>query len=176
MNQSRNYNVTFREIQQFRQKWIWALLLLVDLSIIIPFGYGMFKQLMLGQTWGNQPMSDTAIAIVGIVSIIFMGGFTYLFYVLKLIIEVRDDGLYIQFFPFSRQLISFDNIKTCEVRTYRPIKEYGGWGIRYGKKGKAYNISGNKGVQLDFYKGKPLLIGSQKPEKLAQAIKIGMKE
>ena len=93
-----------------------------------------------------------------------------------MIITVRDDGLYIQFFPFSQKLISFNNIKTCEVRTYSPIKEYGGWGIRYGKKGKAYNISGNKGVQLDFYEGQPLLIGSQKPEELAQAIKIGMNE
>jgi hypothetical protein len=39
--------------------------------------------------------------------------------------------------------------------------EYGGWGIKYGKMGKAYNVSGNRGVQLEFTDGKRLLIGSQ---------------
>jgi len=36
--------------------------------------------------------------------------------------------------------------------------------------GKAYNVSGNRGVQLEFTDGKCLLIGSQKPEQLDSAI------
>jgi hypothetical protein len=119
-------------------------------------------------------MSNTALAIVGMVVIIFVVGLTYLFYTMKLITEVRDDDLCVKFFPLSRQVISFDSIKRCEVRTYNPIKEYGGWGIRYGKRGKAYNVSGNRGVQVEFYVGKPLLIGSQKPEELERAINMRM--
>ncbi len=34
------------------------------------------------------------------------------------------------------------------ARKYRPIREYGGWGIRYGWNGRAYSTSGNEGVQL----------------------------
>jgi hypothetical protein len=34
----------------------------------------------------------------------------------------------------------------------------------------AYNVSGNRGVQLEFSNGKRLLIGSQRPEDLAAAI------
>jgi hypothetical protein len=56
------------------------------------------------------------------------------------------------------------------VRTYRPIRDYGGWGIRYGRNGKAYNVSGNRGVMLEFSHGQKLLIGSQKPGDLANAI------
>ena len=78
------------------------------------------------------------------------------------------------FSPLSQQVIPLDNIKKCEVRKYSPIKECGGWGIKYGRKGKAYNVSGNFGVQLEFTKGKPLLIGSQNPEKLARVIKMQM--
>jgi len=115
-------------------------------------------------------MSNIALAIVGPGIMLFTLGFTYLFYSLKLITEVRNDGLYIRFFPLSHRIIPFENIKYCEVRTYRPIKEYGGWGIRYGRKGKAYNVSGNRGVQLKLSEGKPLLIGSQKPEELARTI------
>ena len=56
------------------------------------------------------------------------------------------------------------------ARVYRPIREYGGWGIRYGKNGKAYNISGDRGVQLELQNSKPLLIGSQRADELAQTI------
>jgi hypothetical protein len=37
----------------------------VLLYLIIPFGYGMIMQLVFGHPWGNRPMSDTALAIVG---------------------------------------------------------------------------------------------------------------
>ena len=58
------------------------------------------------------------------------------------------------------------------AREYKPLREYGGWGIRCSlKRGKAYNVSGNKGVQLVFKNGKQLLIGSQKAEALEEAIR-----
>lgn len=42
--------------------------------------------------------------------------------------------------------------------------DYGGWGLRLGffGKGRAYNISGNIGMQIVFKDGKKLLIGTQK--------------
>ena len=172
MNTNNEREAVFHEIQQFRQRWLWTFLLFTSLLIVILFGYGMIKQLAFGHVWGNRPMSNTTLAIVGMVVIIFVVGLMYLFYTMKLITEVRDDDLLVQFFPLSRQVISLESVSYCEVRTYNPIKEYGGWGIRYGKSGKAYNVSGNRGVQLEFYSGKPLLIGSQKPEALERAIKM----
>ncbi len=95
-----------------------------------------------------------------------------LFFSVKFVTEVRNDGIYICYFPFHRSFhtISFKEIRRYEVRTYRPIMEYGGWGIRYGTKGKAYNVSGNRGLQLELSNGKQLLIGSQRVEELLQAI------
>jgi hypothetical protein len=164
MNPSPQDPVYFREIQTFRQPWIWTLLMVMTLAAVTLFGYGMIKQLVFGQPWGDRPMSDSALAIVG-PSVIQ----------LKLVVEVRGDGLYIRFFPLSRQIIGYENIEESYVRTYRPLKEYGGWGIRYGRKGKAYNVSGNQGVQLKLSGGKQLLIGSQQPKKLADAIADRMK-
>jgi hypothetical protein len=60
------------------------------------------------------------------------------------------------------------------VQTYRPIRDYGGWGIRYGRGGKAYNVSGNRGVMLELSDGQKLLIGSQRPEELANAINLAL--
>ena len=56
------------------------------------------------------------------------------------------------------------------MRTYNPIREYGGWGIRYGLKSKAYNVHGNHGVQLELLNRKRLLIGSQRSEEFANAL------
>ena len=175
MNSSPQDPVYFREVQAFRQPWLWALLIVMTLAAVILFGYGMIKQLVFGQPWGDRPMSDTALAIVGPLVILFTIGMTYLFVKLKLVVEVRDEGLYIRFFPLSRQIMRYENIEESYVRTYKPLKEYGGWGIRYGRKGKAYNVSGNQGVQLELSGGKKLLIGSQQPEKLADAISERLK-
>ena len=42
--------------------------------------------------------------------------------------------------------------------------------IRYGKKGKAYNVSGDQGVRLTLKDGKTVLIGSRNHEMLCSAI------
>lgn len=173
MNESNR--VYFREVQRFRQIWLWILFLPISLLLVILFGYGMLKQLVLGQPWGTKPMSDTGLAIVGSLMILLGIGLLYLFYALKLVTKVRDDGIFIHYSFLSHQKISFEEINHYKVQTYNPIRDYGGWGIRCGRKGKAYNVSGNRGVQLEFSNGEQLLIGSQRPEELARAIEMQMK-
>ena len=99
---------------------------------------------------------------------------TALFLLLKLQTEVRTDGLYVRFFPFHIHFKRFaaEDLSEYHARQYKPIREYGGWGIRCSlRNGRAYNVSGNKGVQLVFKSGKKLLIGSQKPDELEAAIR-----
>ena len=160
----------FHEEQQFRQPWLWLLLLVITACVIGMFAHGMYTQLYLGQSWGDRPMSDSALVISAAFSFLISAGLTLLFYKLKLITEVGPDGVHIRFFPLTRRKITFDSITSCKARTYRPIREYGGWGIRFNRKGNAYNVSGNWGVQLEFRQGRPLLIGTQRPEELADVI------
>jgi hypothetical protein len=174
MNQSGDKRVSFCEVQRFRNTWVLFIVLPISLFLIILFGYGMVKQLILGHPWGGKPMPDIALAIVGPLAILFGIGLAYLFYAAKLVTEVRGDGLYVRFFPLTQQKIPFEDIGRCEVRTYNPIREFGGWGIRYGKGGKAYNVSGNRGVQLELSNGKRLLIGSEQPEELARVLEVEM--
>ena len=98
-------------------------------------------------------------------------GLIWLFRQLRLITEVRPDGLYLRFAPLKEKRIPFETIKACAARTYRPIMDYGGWGMRYTRKGNALNVSGNEGVRLEFHRGKSLMIGSQRANELAAAIK-----
>ena len=166
---SSNNDVVFKEVQRFRQPLLW----LVILAIMIIFTYGMFRQIILGEPWGNKPLPDAMLIAI----FTFIMCLTLLFFFVKLIVEVRSDGIYIRFFPFhiSYRKIPLENLKKCEACIYSPL-EYGGWGIRYGFKGKAYTISGNRGVILELKDGKKLLIGSQKPKELVKAIDTVLKK
>ena len=177
MESSNDNNVLFYEKQRFRQPWIWIIVTFVCLYLTGYYGYGMIQQLFLCSQWGDNPMSDRALLIVGSLFVVSGISFFILIYCLQLITEVRPDGVYFRFSPLHRsvQKIPFDSIKKYEVRTYQPIREYGGWGIRYGRGGKAYNVSGNKGVQFELINGKRILIGSQRADEFAGAVKSVLK-
>lgn len=100
----------------------------------------------------------------------------YLFYKLELTVVVKNAELLISFPPLVKRKLLLSEIIHCEAREYGPLREFGGWGIRRSWKGKgrAYNVKGNKGVQLRLRNGESLLIGSQKAELLAKAIRGGM--
>jgi len=176
MSRNLDKTVVFREVQNFRQLWLWVLLLPVLLFLVILFGYGMIKQLLFGQPWGNRPLPDIALAVVGPLFIIFAGIIFYIFTTYRLVTEVAEDGIHINFAPLAKKSILFREIDSCEVRTYRPLLEYGGWGLRWTPwKGQAYSVKGNRGVQLKLSSGQRILIGSQQPEELARLIKERMR-
>ncbi|MEP5340323.1 MAG: hypothetical protein ABJL44_05595 [Algibacter sp.] len=63
--------------------------------------------------------------------------------------------------------ILWDEIKHAKTRTYNPLTEYGGWGLKSGdfwgkKRGTAINVKGNIGIQLILNTNKKVLIGTQK--------------
>ena len=173
MNQEKGPGLLYREVQQFRQVWIWVIVVVLTGSV----WYATVEQLLLQRPFGDRPMLDMLLLIYWL---IFGMGLPALFFFGQLVTEVRADGIYLRFSPFHRTFrsIAFTEVKRCEVRTYRPIREYGGWGIRYGRQGQAYNVSGDRGVQIELLHGKRLLIGSQRAEELWRAIqaKYGKQE
>lgn len=165
------HTTTFREEQRFTQRWLWIILIVTMLILLGVFGFGFIQQLILGKPWGDRPVSDTTLLLVGSVVLLFSGGLIYLFYTLRLITEVRDNGLQVRFYPLRSKRIPYQVIISCEARRYRPLAEYGGWGIKYGRSGWAYNILGDRGVQLVLDDGKRILIGSQRAAELERALK-----
>ena len=98
-------------------------------------------------------------------------GLLLLFHVLELTVTVRPSEIDIRFRPLARRRIPHMAVRSCEARTYRPLREYGGWGVRRGWKGGwAYNVRGNRGVQLVLDDGSSILVGSQRADDLAAAI------
>ena len=155
----------FKEEQRFTQTW---LLIIVAICAIGPlaFGvYGIIQQILLKQPFGNKPMSDLGL-IAFTISTFILSIFIFSF---KLTTRIDGKGIHYQLFPihFALKTITWSEINTAKVRTYLPISEYGGWGLRGGfflnkSKGSAVNISGNIGIQLALKNGNKLLIGTQK--------------
>jgi hypothetical protein len=87
--------------------------------------------------------------------------------------EIYTDGIYVRFRPFHSKprFYPWSEIAHCEVRKYKPLLEYGGWGIRKGFGGTAFNVRGNMGLQLVIKGGKRVLIGTQKATELAGVLK-----
>jgi len=126
-------------------------------------------QIIRGKPFGSNPAPDV---MVWIIAILIGMALPLLFLMLKMITEVRKDRIRIRYFPLYTRIISTGEIQTYEACKFRPLLDYGGWGIRWaGRRGMAYNVYGNEGVQLELTNGKKLLIGSQKAEELAAAIK-----
>jgi hypothetical protein len=159
------HQLLYREIQQFRQPWLWFVLLLTSGSILYATIQLYFSEFFQQQ----NPVQTFILMLLGLGFGICL---PLIFYTTKLIVELHTDSLVISFFPLLLfvERIPLSSIADYEVCTYHPLKEYGGWGIRYGPRGKAYNVNGNRGVQIMLVSGEKILIGSQFPEKLAQAL------
>lgn len=168
--------VRFEEHQYLRQPWVWILIVGIALSGVVLFGHGLYQQLYLGEPWGHNPTSDRTLVITAALVFALAVGLLAALLALRLSIFVDATHLHVRFLPFLRRSIPLDQIARCEARTYRPLREYGGWGIRWGWGGRGwvYSVSGNRGVQLEFVSGKRLLIGSRRPEQLADAITAAM--
>jgi hypothetical protein len=79
--------------------------------------------------------------------------------------------LQIRFGRRTRFRIPLRHIARAYARQYQPLKEYGGWGIRNGREGRAFTLGGKEGVQLVLRSGTRVLVGSRQAEELASAIR-----
>lgn len=85
--------------------------------------------------------------------------------------KLYPEEIHVRFGRRTRFRVPLKNVMRAYARTYDPLAEYGGWGIRGVGRNRAFNIQGNLGVQLVLRSGQKLLIGSDRPEELAYAIR-----
>ncbi len=167
--------IQFYEEQKFTSPILVAIMCLI---YSIPLGlliYGNYTQFVLGQSWGNKPMTDSGLLVLTVCLFIVLAISAYLLFGSKLETTITADSLTVRFRPFFSKPIIYKpaDIQEYEVRKYSPIKEYGGWGIKVGlkNKGKAYNVKGNLGLQLYLTNGKKVLIGTQRKEAISSAMR-----
>jgi len=149
----------FNETQRFRQWWIYLITVVTAAAWI----YALSESLKAEPA--EKAASDLVLILLGLIPLAMI----ILLFALRLETRIRKDGITYRFSPlqFREKHITPSEIDRWEVRKYRPLTEYGGWGYRTGgrKYGKALNVSGNMGIQLYLKNGKKILLGTQKPKK-----------
>ncbi len=145
----------FVEIQRFP---LWADLLMLGIGVAMPLAIWLAGE--------RDPKAAQVFAWVHPGTVLVWVG------LFRMKTEVGDGAVTVTFgwIPTYRRRIALADILSAEPIQYNPIRDFGGWGIR-GIPVSGLNARGNLGVQLKLRDGRGLMIGSQVPTELAQAIR-----
>ncbi len=102
-------------------------------------------------------------ALVGVLLLQFYGGQRT---------RVTQDGITIRYGLAGIRIFrcSLQEISGIRIRSFAPLADFGGYGIRTAKGVTAYYLAGRTGVQLELIERRSALIGSSNPERLATVI------
>lgn len=135
------------------------------LAVVVP----LLMVVVAVTAWTEVPWLSVLIALIGIALALVYGGFRTL--VTREAVTVRMGLLGIRLLRLKRE-----DIASAELHRFAPLKDFGGYGIRFNKEMKAYFLKGDRGVKITTRAGKKFLIGSDKPERLATVINTLIRE
>ncbi|HTC35493.1 MAG TPA: hypothetical protein VK724_19120 [Bryobacteraceae bacterium] len=125
-------------------------------------------QVILGHPWGKHPMSNTDV----VVWTVFLWLLYFRLITVRLLTEVRQGKLLITLRGLWRlRRVPLDQVQAVETITHDIARDYGGFGIRSTRSGKAYVASGGRGVRITLASGEKLVVGSKIPDELAASIR-----
>lgn len=170
---NKSSKVLFSEEQRFRNHPMIILVFAALLAVIGLQVYGLYSQLILRKPWGDHPTSDNVLLITSVIVIIAVIIFVLMFVSLRLITEVREDGIHFRFPLFINKwrTIAYSDIESFEAGRYHPVRDFGGWGIRIKPfRSKAYSVRGNQALKLYLKNGKKVFFGTQDPDGIRRAM------
>jgi hypothetical protein len=162
----------YSEIQRFRQPGLWSILFTLWISAIGALGFVVNRQLVQDISYGNSSFNDGGLKASLIIAIVLVTALIVLFAKAKLSTQIDKKFISYKFYPLhkSYRKIAWNSVTKCEVVTYQSVSQFGGWGIRAGKNGKVFSVSGNRGLQIVLRTGERILIGTTKANELSLAI------
>lgn len=151
----------FRQVQEIPARWRW-LGLLGGAGGIAVFAWAAAVD-PPRDAWETLAVGLVMLVLVFVVAMVAFA---------KLIIVVSGSVIDVRWWILLHRSIPRRDIARVAAVVYRPIREFGGWGIRFGRKGaRCYSISGDRAVELTLTDGRRVLLGSLDPEPLAAAIR-----
>ncbi len=130
---------------------------------------GMVVAIILGLINLNKGKGDwMGLIVISVIIVLSI----FLLILSFLYVRIEKESIIVRFVPFhlKPKVYLWADIESLELRKYKPLREFGGWGIKGTKNNKAFNVSGDIGLQITFKSGKKLLIGTAEPQKLELAL------
>lgn len=109
------------------------------------------------------PLVGGIVVVVAVVTRL-LGGLTVLIQSDRILVHLGRT-------PVIRRSVPFDEIVSIRSVQYRPIVEFGGWGVRGLGKRKAWSARGSQAVALQLTGDRELLIGTDHPSRLEERIR-----
>jgi hypothetical protein len=159
----------YREEQTFAW-WVYVLLAAVALLGLWIMVRGGRIEANGAWQWRLSLPASLGIAVVMVPATITVG-------LLRMTTEVSPTTCVVWFgwLPTIQHAIPLARVSRVQVVAYRPIHDCGGWGARRTRDGmRVLSARGDRAVRVDLDDGSYLLIGTQQPAELAQALSQGI--
>lgn len=151
--------VVFRESQQYRQGWLWILLIFSSTISILP--------LLVLTVMGEMEIKEGLSALAAVSIILFLN--IAAFYFTRFETVITKEGLYYRWWPFfpKYSFISVHEIATVQTKRW----PYWKWGFVKNKEfGRCHTVDGDKGIQIVLKNGNKIYIGTQQLLSFNQAV------
>ncbi len=160
---ARREAVLFAEVQALR-RWRTIVLLAFPPAALL---FIALRQIVWHKPWGHPPTSNGGLIFL---TVLLLAVYFRLITV-KLVTELRARELTAGMRGLWKgRTIPLEQIRSAEAVTYDATADFGGYGIRSGRRGAAYIARGNQAVELVLASGHKILIGSQRAAELARKI------
>jgi len=132
---------------------------------VVAIGVAVFVLVDAGVMYAatHSTLGVAGMTLIALLCVGLYGGFR---------ITVTREALTVRLGIFGIRLLRLPltEIGSVETREFFPLKDFGGYGIRFNREMKAYFLRGNVGVLITDIRGKKTLIGSDNPERLVAVI------
>jgi hypothetical protein len=137
------------------------------LTAIVPAAMLLLSilQVGFGLKWGQQSNGS----LIGWTVFLWLVYFRLM--TVKLVTEIRPGELRVALRGLWRsRKIPLSDVTEAKVVSFDPARDWGGYGIRATRRGRAYIAAGNEGVEVRTRRSGMLLIGSARAAQLAREI------
>lgn len=150
----------------------WVVVLLV--AAVVAGATATVGDAVRGAALGRVDLLVRGLLLTG--GVLFLGvAARSLFGRLRVVVTRTSIRLTYGYTRLIEKLVTFEEIEDVEPVRYSPIREFGGWGLRYGGgRKRAWTVRGDGAVVLTLDDGIRLYIGSENPERLAGRIRTAM--
>lgn len=161
-----NGKIEFEETQTYKKSVLKVVLLVTSL---------LFFYVYLRQEYFNNPITETPSNPNGLIAggtLLFV--LFIVFHLANYKVQILKSGIRFRFWPFhpTWREYPYENISKVSIREFSPEKEFGGRGLRYSFKQKAwmYIITGNHCIEIERKEGGKTLLGIENAEKVRRII------
>lgn len=157
----RNEEVVYEEVQRW-PGWVLVLILSALVASTVAVLSSPPSDRVLGWALGVGPM----LAVIVGIALLFD----------RLRIQVTRDAVVASFgtFGWIRKRIPLHEIQAMEAVRYRPIRDFGGWGIRFSwthPRKRAWTIRGDRALKIRLSNETDFYLGCAHPQRLMERIR-----